>query len=399
MLLLRLWNYIRGYVIIVVKGYFPEKFINICMHRKIFLWDIKRLKNNEIICSLSIKSFRNLRAVAKKTKSRVSIRKKTGLPFVLNRYKHRKAFLIGAVVFIAALYIITSFVWSVEIDGNKNLNTDYLQHKLADMGIKPGTLKFGIDPDLVANRMILDVKGLAWVGITVKGTKVKVSISEGVTPPELVPKNIPCDIIASKDGVIKTVTAKSGQEMVKAGDTVVKGQVLVSGRMLNTEVKDEQPRFVHAIGTVIARTWYEERCPVNIHPVEKERTGQVENNYALLLFGKKIKLFPGKIKFENSDRVEINKSLSIGKDMVLPFGIIIEKYYENRLTVKELDLDIAKKAAADTAYKQIMKQVGDESKIVKAETRFIDDEKGKLTACVTAECNENIGITQEIGGN
>lgn len=41
---LRLWNYIKGYVIIFVEGYFLEKFVNICTRRQIFLWDIKKKK-------------------------------------------------------------------------------------------------------------------------------------------------------------------------------------------------------------------------------------------------------------------------------------------------------------------------------------------------------------------
>jgi len=34
MLIFRLWNYIRGYVIIFVEGYFLEKFVNICTRRQ-----------------------------------------------------------------------------------------------------------------------------------------------------------------------------------------------------------------------------------------------------------------------------------------------------------------------------------------------------------------------------
>lgn len=122
MLLFRLWNYIRGYVIIVVEGYFLEKFVNICTRRQILLLDIKRQKNSKMTLKVSIKGFRMLKPIAKKTGCRVKILKKHGLPFLINRYKSRKTFLLGAALFIVLFYIMTSFVWTIEVTGNKKLN-------------------------------------------------------------------------------------------------------------------------------------------------------------------------------------------------------------------------------------------------------------------------------------
>ncbi len=398
MLLLRLWNYIRGYVIIVVEGYFLEKFINICIHREIYLWDIKRLKDEKMLCKISVNGFRALRPIAKKSKSRVKIYKRVGIPFILNRYRHRKAFLVGAVIFIAAIYIMSSFVWSIEITGNNKLDAKFLESKLEALGVKEGVLKYGINADKVANGLMLEVKDLAWAGITVKGTKVKVTIVEGSKPPELVPLNKPCNIVATRDGVIKRVTAKSGQEKVKAGDTVVKGQLLISGIIENPpELKDVPVRTVHATGTVIARTWYEQKYPVTLKYIEKQRTGKTKDNYAIVLFGKKINLFPGKIPFQEYDSVELKNNLSIG-DMALPFGFITYRNYEVRTVENELDLDTAKELAADMAYSELAKQLSADVQIVDKSVKFVDDGNGNLNAIVTLECSESIGATQEIGG-
>ena len=60
MLLMRLWNYLRGYVIIVVEGYFLEKFINMCTHRQIYLWDVKASGNCVMTLKASIKGFKRM---------------------------------------------------------------------------------------------------------------------------------------------------------------------------------------------------------------------------------------------------------------------------------------------------------------------------------------------------
>jgi len=58
MLIFRLWNYIRGYVIIFVEGYFLEKFVNICTRRQILLWDIQRDRNSKMTLKVSIRALR-----------------------------------------------------------------------------------------------------------------------------------------------------------------------------------------------------------------------------------------------------------------------------------------------------------------------------------------------------
>lgn len=398
MLLLKLWNYIRGYVIIVVEGYFLEKFMNICIHRQIFLWDVKRTKNNIMTLKVSIKGFKMLRPIARKSRCRVRIAKKIGIPFIVNRYRGRKAFLIGALVFVAAIYLLTSYIWSVEITGNKNIDTQVIIDKLASIGVKPGILKYKIDPDSIVNHLMLDMDELSWVGIVVKGTKVKIDVAESKKPPTIVPKDIPCDIYAGKDGIIKSITVKAGQEMVKAGATVQKGQLLVSGTVKNKN-ENEKPRLVHSIAEIMARTWYEKTVPVETYVTDRQRTGNTKDCYGLVLFSRRFNIFSGEISFEEYDKIEIKKSISIGEDMILPFAILIDRYYENALTVKELDLDEAKNIAAQEAYRLVIEEIPEGALTVDVKTSYVELGEGRLNAAVTVECLEDIGVTKEIGGN
>ncbi|HHW49692.1 MAG TPA: sporulation protein YqfD [Clostridiaceae bacterium] len=397
MLLLRLWNYIRGYVIILVEGYFLEKFVNICVHRQIFLWDIKRSKNSALTLKASIKGFKAIRPVARKTKCRVRIIKKKGVPFFLNRYRRRKAFIVGPFLFILLLYAMTSFIWSVEVTGNKEIGYDLLIETLARNGIKPGVLKFGIDTDRVVNNMILEIDKLSWVSVTIKGTKAKVQVAERTVAPELVPKNVPCDIIAKRDGVITSVIVKDGYEMVKAGDTVVKGQVLISGRV-PIKNETEKVRYVHSIGSVTARTWYEKSSQVNMKRVQKVKTGRTKDHISLILFTKRIKLFSGEIDFADYEKVEIRKRLSLGEDLVLPFEIVIDRFYENNVMEEELDIEEAKKLSADSALSEVMRDIPPDAKILKTYANYVKDKNNGLVAKVTVECLEEIGLKKEIGG-
>ncbi len=398
MLILKLWNYFRGYVIITIEGYFLEKFINICIHREIFLWDIKRHGSRKMTLKISINGFKMLRPIALKTKCRVRIAKRVGLPFIKHRYKKRKTFLIGAVACIVLFYIMTSFIWSIEISGNKKINSDFIMEKLSESGVKQGVLKYKIDTKKVVSDLMLKIDKLGWVGVSVKGTKLKVQVDERIMPPKLVERDKPCDIVAKRDGIIKSVISKTGFDLVKPGDTVVEGQILVTGNVPGKEENSEVTPL-HAISTVKARTWYEGISPVINKPTVKERTGNKTNKYTLVLFGKRLSLPWGKVSYSKYDKIEIKKALSLGEDLVFPFEFIDDIYYETHEVEKEIPSKEAEDAAVRKAYDIASETIPEDAEIIKKDTKILNNDDGTKSVKVIIECIENIGISKEIGGD
>lgn len=389
----------RGYVIILVEGYFTERFLNICTRRQLFLWDVKRSSDTTMTLKMSIKGFKMLRPVAKKTHSRVKIISKNGMPFVINRYKKRKAFVLGALLFLVLINLVASFIWDIDVTGNKEIGRSEVIRELDGLGIKTGTLKFKVDPNKIANELMLKIDKLAWVGFEIKGTRVLVTLKERVMPPELVPKNIPCDIIAERDAIISSIVVKDGQGLVKNGDTVLKGQTLVTGVIKNKN-EGEAPRLVHSLADIEARTWYESSSVTKLKIMEPVRTGRTKNNYRIKVFGKEIKVpFSDKIEFENYDKVELRNVLKIGEDFVLPLELLTDKYFENQMIERRLSIDEAKEIAYNDALKKLMDIIPEDAKIINKTVDYKQDGQESVTANIIIECLEDIGVAKEIGGN
>lgn len=398
MLLIRLWNFLRGYVIISVEGYFTERFINICTRRQLFLWDVIRLSDTTITLKMSIKGFKMLRPIAKKTRSKVRIVSKNGMPFVISRYKKRKAFMLGALLFIVLINLVASFVWDIEVTGNKEVGRSEIISELDNLGIRTGTLKYKADPNKIANELILKIDKLAWVGFEIKGTRVLVTVKERIMPPELIPKDIPCDIIAKRDAIISSIVVKDGHGLVKNGDTVLKGQTLVTG-VIENKNEGEAPRLVHSLADIEARTWYEGSSTVKLKIMEPIRTGRVKNSYIIKIFGKEIKLpFSSKIEFENYDKVELRNVMKIGDDFILPFELLTDKYFENKMVERRLSIDEAKEIAYNDALKRLMDIIPEDAKIINKTVDYKADGQNSMTANIIIECLEDIGVTKEIGG-
>jgi similar to stage IV sporulation protein len=397
LLLFRLWNYLRGYVIIIVEGYFLEKFINICARRKIPMWDVRMQSKRLVTMRMTIKGFRLVRPAARKSGCRVRLLKKTGMPFVFNRYRRRKAFFAGAVLFILLINLLASFIWSIEIVGNNELETSFIEGMLESNGIRTGALKYGINTDRAVERMMLEIDKLSWISIYIRGTKVKVELRERRDIPEIVPRHVPCDIVAQKDGIIKQVIAKEGIEAVGEGDTVKKGQVLISGS-IPLKGPENENRLVHAMGIVNARTWYEEESPVVTDKTVRLKTGRVIRDSALILFSWKLDLFHRKNSFKYYTAEETGKKLTIGENLVFPLELVTISYYEEKIIGAHISEEDARRNAADEAYRKALDHVPEGAEVVDRKLQFIDKD-GVPTARVILECIEDIGVSKRIGGN
>ena len=64
-------KFIRGYVQIKVWGFAPERFLNLCSSKNILLWDIRRDGDIYYMC-ISLSGFKQLKAIARKTKIRTT---------------------------------------------------------------------------------------------------------------------------------------------------------------------------------------------------------------------------------------------------------------------------------------------------------------------------------------
>lgn len=226
-----LLNYILGYVNILVEGFFTERFINTCINKNIFLFNIKRDKSTIIYANVGIFDFKNVVKIAKQSKCRVKIQRKSGLPFLFNRYKKRKIFAIALVSIICVIIYLSNFIWNIEIVGTDKINQNELIKTINSEGLTIGKLKRKVDLKSIINKIRLDRKDIAWIGIDLKGTNAIVKVVEADAKPEIIKEDEYCNIVSDKEASIIKVNAQNGTVLVKEGDVVKKGTPLIAGWM------------------------------------------------------------------------------------------------------------------------------------------------------------------------
>lgn len=391
--MLKIWlNYITGYVNIKVESYFLERFINICISKKIFLWNIKRKKSTILYANISINDYKRLKEVAKKTKSKIKIENKKGLPFVLHKYRKRKIFIGFFILIIIGLIATSNFVWNIEVKGNTKISKEEIIEVLNQNGLKIGSNKNRIDTDLVINKVRLLREDIAWIGINMKGTNAIVEIKETDKAPEIIQEDEYCNIVSNKNASITKINVQNGTASVSVGDIVKEGDILVSGYM---EGKYTGIRYVHSSADIEAKVWYSKKEKFYLNQEIQVPTGATEKKYTLNLNNFKINLYKTLSKFENYDTINESKKLMLFSNFYLPIEIIKTtnfEYYKQLKTYTEEELtEIATKELSDS----LEQEIENKDNIINKQVNVYPNE-GYIEVEVIYEVLENIGVKEKI---
>lgn len=387
-----LLNYILGYINIEVEGYFIERFINLCKSKRIFLWNSKRKKATLLNTNIGINDFKKIAKLIKQTKCKVKIKRKKGLPFIFNKYKKRKIFFLFLFLIVIGIAILTNFIWNIEIIGNENISRDEILSSLEEEGLKIGVWKNNIKNQEIANNMRLIRSDLAWIGIEIKGTNAIVKIVEADKKPDIIEEDDYCNIVATKPGIIVKVNALNGTPLVKEGDVIKEGTILIGGWL---EGKYTGIRYVHANGEVKAKVWYSQTQKVELNQVISTKNGNSENKYSVKINNFNINFYKTLSKFKKYDTIEEIKKLKIFSDFYLPIEIIKKTNYEQIEENVQYTVEEAKNKATIEAKKLLNEEIENKENIVNTYINYNQTEE-VVEAQVIYEVLEEIGTKEKI---
>lgn len=388
----RVSNLVTGYVNIRVEGFYIERFINICISKKILLNGIQREKSTILYAKVNVSDYKRLREVAKKTKSRIKIEGKIGLPFVIHKYRKRKIFVIFFALIVISITILSNYIWNVDIEGNINITKEELLEVLKENGLYVGISKEKLDTKSVIDKIRLERNDIAWIGISVKGTNAIIKIKESQKAPEVINKDEYCNIISNKTGVITKINVQNGTPAVKEGEIVKEGDVLVEGYVegIYTGI-----RYVHSIADIEARVWYTKKMKEPLTTEVPVETGNEEKKYSVNIKNFQINFYKTLSKFKKYDKIDTRKKITLFSNFYLPIEIVktINKEYvmqEITYTPEELTEIMANKLR-----EELKTEIKDESKIINSQVNTYSYE-GYIEVEVIYEVLENIGTKDKI---
>lgn len=324
-------KFFQGFVCVRLSGYAPERFFNLCSNRNILIWNLERNGDAYEFC-ISVRAFLELRPILRKTKTRLVILRRFGFPFWMHRYRKRKIFFGGILLFLGLLFLMSQFIWNIEINGNSYITDETILSYLEERHLAFGTPKKEIDSSKLEEDLRIAFDDVIWTSVKINGTKMTIDLQENIKNSERERPNDgkAYDIVADKDAVINSIITRQGTPKVAEKATVKKGDILVCGRLDilgdGGEVMDYQ--YCVSDADIMGITTYPYEDSFSMTYEKKNPTGNIKKQYAARLFQYYLPLPSFQNNYKYFDKYTSEYQIHICSDFYLPLFFEVNRYEE-----------------------------------------------------------------------
>lgn len=371
----------------LVTGEETLRFVNLCRNNGIELRHLVR-RENAIQMEIDAENFKKLRPLVRKTHVKIHILNRHGPAFFFYRHKRRWWFLLGMTVFAGMIYILSLFVWQIDIDGNRKYTDALILQALAQMDVKTGCRKSEIDLPEIEEELRIMYNEITWVSASITGTKLQIELREGdlkisgssgggktgnVKRVENRENNsktqngesetdLPANLVADEDAIITNLVVRRGTVAARYGDEVQKGDVLIEGKVYiyNEDETLKKVDYLTAEGDVFGK--YQELYEKHYQRKHEVRsyTGKNYRELGVAIVGKSFCLPVWenilKKQLEENTLSEVwswKKQFRLTPTFYLPFALEYTEYVPYKNVVEEYTDEVIKKMAEEELQKYL----------------------------------------------
>ena len=395
-------NFFRGSVLYTVTGAFPERFLNLCAQNAVAFWGLEWLDDHTLRLCFARKDAKKVRTLAEKVMCQAKAARRAGVPFFLAKFRRRYAFLAGLALAVAAVCVLSRFILTIEVTGNRAVSTAVILSELNRQGVRVGAYGPSIDEKVVSQEALLRIPALSWMAVNLHGTRAEVIVREKVPKPDIVDRTVPSHVVSAATGIITHMEVLEGQPLFQEGDTVLAGEILISGVIDVPEPQYADPdlgtRITHAMGNVWARTWRTLEARIPLEAQVKRYTGEEVTRYSLGILDRRLNFYGNSgISLDKYDKITSSHSLTLPGGRVMPLVLRVERYRGYATEPVALDAEAARTLLEERLLERLDGLVGEDGEVLRTDFT-VREENGILVVTLLAECREQIGRVVEFEG-
>lgn len=380
-----------GYLTVKIEGKKALTAINRLNGEGLSFWGLRKT-NEAFFINCSVFTSEKLFAVLSSCGAEYLTVAEKGLPFLLHRYGKRTGLFVGFALSLALIYASSLFVWDIRLSCNGELNEAKARASLHRLGLREGAVLSEIDVHRAELSFLVENPEYSDIAINLEGTVACIELRMRESLPALPEREGVYDIVASRDGVILSVTATNGEPAVEKGDTVKKGDVLINGLVTG---KYGAYYAVHAEGEVKATVYRDFSVVIPLQTREKFYTGRTETKTSVKILGKSFDFFLSELSpYEKCDVSASSKKLSLFGSVLLPLRVETLSYREYELRELSLSESEALQRAENALKAWAERNIN--GKLISAESEYrLDKEHQVLIYKARIEAEEEIGLKKE----
>ncbi len=378
-------NIFASRVGVKIEGLNLKRLLKALLKNNIRLYNLNQKSHKEMFFCMDTKNKKALLPYKKGSGYKITFKNTYGLAGIFNFFKNKLGFLVGLVLGVVFLGVMSSFVWNIEIYGQENILENEIIEVLKQEGVEIGKSINNVDVEEIETALQKNLEEISLVSVIKKGSSVIINIKETLEEPVITEEQF-VPLIAQCDCLITNMSVTQGSAVVKEGDLVRKGDILVEPHYINNE---GQRIKVFPIAEIYANIWYNEKVEINTKGFITIRSGNyVENSY--LLTGKNQSIIKeNSVSYNNFETEESEQFLFYNN--LLPLKIKKVRIYE----LIEVENSFSKEAEIEKAKQEALLLAEDKvppfMSIASTFTSVTELEE-KIIVCGYAEVNLKIGV-------
>ncbi len=214
----------------VVEGLNLDRLINTAKNRGLTLENLKKCSNRKLFVSLSLQDSKKFFALSKELCYNIKkIRQSGKTLFILKAYQ-RLGIMVGAIIFMLSTCFFSDLIYGFSFSGSGGVYQSQVLYCLNQMGVKQYARFSSFNFEKIEDEILAKNKNLSFVSITKVGNRLNIESSLAVDSVDRLNGNV-YSLVSEVDGVVEKINVYRGTALVKNGDAVKKGDLLVDGYM------------------------------------------------------------------------------------------------------------------------------------------------------------------------
>ena len=322
------WKSLSSILTVEVISASPEGILEAVMQKKIPLFRVEQRDELTFRMEIRRRDYQSLCGILRRRGAAFRVLRISGIYWTAKNMLRRPVLGMTFLCLLMLSFYLPTRVLFVTVEGNSAIPQRQILSAAEQCGIRFGASRKQVRSEQVKNELLSAVPRLQWAGVNTSGCTAVISVRERTEDDRQEDTGVVSSIIANRDGYILSATATGGTLAVQPGETVTRGQLLISGF---TDC-GFCIRASRAEGEILAQT------NRNLRAVMVESSGNPtlspETRYKIsLLIGKKrINLWKdSRISTTGCGRMYEEYYVSLPGGFRLPVGIAVDRYRDYTL--------------------------------------------------------------------
>ena len=295
-----------------------------------------------------------LMVLSEKRGETLRICRRKGIYWPLKHLLKRPVLLVGMAILLLLVFSLPTRVFFVRVEGNDTVPAKQILAAAEEAGIRFGASRREVRSEKMKNALLSAVPELQWAGVNTFGCVAVISVRERTVQDQTEEKAEVSSIVAVRDGLIYSCTVTQGTSLVRVGQAVTEGQILISGytdcgiciqaTRAEGEIYAETSR---ALCVITPSEW--------MHRIEATETAK---NYSVLIGKKRINLWKDSgIWDATCGRMYKEYYITLPGGFQLPVALCVEeltRYETVKMEIPQTDAQTALSDFADSYLSQQM---------------------------------------------